>query len=196
MQPIPVAFEVERMTWELWAIVLAVGFSFSFYRAVRRRARSFSVRHEPVELQVTALGLGTPAGQSLDVWLPVGTALPVHHRRILRVPSRSEELLVSLHTDDARLDAFANLLIGPLNQVERPVRLVELVIRVSDVGRVGFAAREKASGHRLKMRIEGGNKGRKQALMLPTKDAPPDSPTRGDEDELADISWHSVSASE
>ncbi len=182
------------MTWELWAIVLAIGFTVSLFRAVDRRTRSRAVRHDPVELQVLAAGLGTPRGQTLDLWLPAGTALPVHHRRMLRVPSKAEELLVSVHTNEPRVDAFANLHIGPLRQAERTVRLVELVIRISDSGRVGFAAREKATGHRIKLRVERPGKRVRTPLRLPTKDAPPDSRGGGGSgsDPLADISWHSV----
>ena len=186
------------MTWQIWAIVLAIGFTASLLRGLKGRARSRTVRHEPVELQVTAVALGTPQGHGLDVWLGAGAALPVHHRRMLRVPSRAEELLVSVHTDEPQVEPLANLIIGPLRQDERAVRLIELVIRISERGRVGFAAKEKASGHRLKLRIERpGVSGRdlKQPLTIRTKDAPPDaSGGQGDDgDPLADISWHSVS---
>ncbi len=184
------------MTWELWAIVLTIGFTVSLFRALGRRARSRAVRHEPVELQVTAVGLGTPQGQTLDLWLPAGTALPVHHRRMLRVPSRAEMLLVSVHTDEARVEPLANLHIGPLRQGERPVRLVELVIRISDVGKVGFAAREKATGHRIKLHVEReivAGRVETEPLRIPTQDAPADSSQGGgDAEDLADISWHSV----
>lgn len=181
------------MTWELWAIVLAVGFSVSLYRAVDRRSRARALRHEPMDTQVMAVGLGTPLGQTLDLWLPAGTALPVHHRRMLRVPSRADELLVSVHTDEARVEPFANLLIGPLRQEERTVRLIELVIRISEAGRVGFAAREKASGHRVKLRVQRGSKRERAPLRVATKGAPPGARGGGSSaDPLADISWHSV----
>lgn len=182
------------MTWELWAVVLAIGFSVSLFRAVDRRTRARARRHDPVEVQVLAVGLGTPRGQTLDRWLPAGTALPVQHRRMLRVPTKADELLVSVHTDQAQIDPFANLLIGPLRQDERTVRLVELVIRISDRGRVGFAAREKATGHRIKLRVERGGKRERSPLCVPTKDAPPEAGggASGGADPLADISWHSV----
>jgi hypothetical protein len=178
--------------WKIWASVLAIGFTMSLLRALKRRARSRVLRHQPIALQATTVGLGSAQGGALEIWLPAGTVLPAHHRRILRVPSRAEELRVSLHTDEARLLPLADLLVGPLRQDERAVRLVELVIRVDEAGRLGFAAREKSTGHRIKLRI-GRHDGESGTLILPTRDAPEDESAPGGADPLADISWHEVS---
>lgn len=184
------------MTWELWAIVLSIGFTVSLSRALGRRARSRRVRNLPAERQVTAVGFGSPDRQALDIWVPAGTPLPTHHRRILRVPSKANELVLGVHTDEPTVEVLAELRIGPLRRGEQKVRLVELVVRISETGRMGFAAREKASGHRLKMSVSEPRtkKARREGLMLPTMDAPAGSAGDPDVsgDPLADISWHSV----
>ena len=117
--------------------------------------------------------VGVQEGQSLQVWLEKGRALPASVRRMVRVSSRGGPTLpMTLHTDGDDLRPLVELEIGPIDRTRTNVRLVEDELKVAPDGQLRIGARVRATGVVLPVKITGVRPGTGKAVLVPVEPDP------------------------